>query len=140
MFLLNVLSCSFKNVNEIHGVNNLQVKSSNLKINESNKNDVIRILGPTILIDKNNKNIWQYIEVRHSKNKLGKKIIIRNNLLIIKFNQYGIVENKIFLDQKDMKNLDFDEDITKGIAVKDTFLKRVLNSTRKRFLNKTKSN
>lgn len=140
MFLLTVLSCGLKNVNEIHGVNNLQVKSSNLKINKSNKNDVIRILGPTILIDKNNKNIWQYIEVRQSKNKFGKKTIIRNNLLIIKFNKYGIVENKIFLDQKDMKNLDFDEDITKGIAVKDTFLKRVLNSTRKRFLNKTKSN
>lgn len=87
----------------------------------------------------NNNKVWTYYEVREEKNILGKIILLRNNVAILSFSNYGILENITFFNKKDMNELDFDDNITKTTGVNNSMIKNILKSTKKRFLNKKKS-
>lgn len=128
-FLL--VSCSFHKVDDAHGVNNLLEKSKLITINKSNKNDVIRLLGPS-LITSNNEMKFSYFEVRKTKNKLGSNVIYTNNYIEITFDKYGIVEKINIYNTDDNKNLNFAKETTVTRGVKDTFFSNLLSSTRKR--------
>ena len=54
----------------MHGVKNIILKSQILKINVSNKNDVLKLIGYQPLIDPFDKNLWSYFEIVIEKNKL----------------------------------------------------------------------
>ena len=44
IFLLS--SCTLNKVVHHHGVHNLEIKQAKLKINKTNKNDIIELIGP----------------------------------------------------------------------------------------------
>ena len=44
--IILLASCSLNKIVQHHGVHNLEKKQEKLKINETNKNDIIRIIGP----------------------------------------------------------------------------------------------
>ena len=133
IFCLILTNCSsLKQPNEIHGVKNIISKSQILKINVSNKNDVLKLIGYQPLIDPFDKNLWSYFEIVIEKNKLGKKKFKKNNILIIKFNNKGIINKVETYNLSNMQNIVFSENKTKSLALDDSVITKILNSSRKR--------
>ena len=122
----------------MHGVSNLKNKTKLIKINETNKNDILKIMGPAPIKNKEDKR-WSYFEVRETKTKYGKRDIYLNDYVEIFFNNYGITKKIDFYDLEKMKNIKFTEEKTKTLGVKDTFSKNLLSSTRKRMENARKN-
>ena len=91
LFLLN---CQKNRVIKSHGIIFLEKRESLLKTSVTNKNDVVDILGQPHIKSMKDKNTWLYIErtkTRGSMHKLGQNVLLNNNVLIVKFNKYGIV-------------------------------------------------
>ena len=139
IFFLTLImtSCTLNKVDNVHGVSNLKNKISLIENNKTNKNDIIKILGPMPVIDKK-ENRWEYFEVRETKTKYGKKDIYVNDYIEIYFDKYGIVKNFEFFNLNDMNNIKFAKEKTRSLGVKDTFAKNLLSSTRKRMENARK--
>ena len=116
---------------------NLKNKILLIKTDKTNKNDIIRILGPIPVIDKK-ENRWAYFEVRETKTKIGKKTIYVNDYVEIYFDKYGIVKKFELYTLNNMNDIKFAKEKTKSLGVKDTFSKNLLSSTRKRMENARK--
>ena len=84
-------------------------------------------------------NLWAYIEVVEKRNIYGKKEILKNNVLLLEFDNRGILVNKEFIDQKNFNQIKLDTEITQGLAIDERFSKKFFSSVRKRFVNKAKS-
>ena len=85
----------------------LENRQDLLEVNVSNKNDVIEKLGQPHSKSIKEENTWIYIERTKTKDKiytLGRSVLINNNVLVVKFNKYGILEEKLFYDKKNMKD------------------------------------
>jgi outer membrane protein assembly factor BamE (lipoprotein component of BamABCDE complex) len=134
---LFISSCTLSKIDNVHGISNLKNKIKLIKINSSNKNDVNFILGPAPLEDKK-VNKFLYFEVRETKNKLGKKNIYVNDYVEIFFDKYNITKKIELYDLNNMNKIKFTKNITKSYAIKDTFSKNLLSSTRKRMENARK--
>ena len=137
MFLIFLTSCTFNKIDNVHGVPNLKNKSKLLKLKKTNKNDIVKLLGPPPLKNEKERK-WTYFEVRETKTKFGKKDVYVNDYIEITFDKYGLISKFNFYDLSNMKNLKFSEDKTKSLGVKDTFSKNLLSSTRKRMENARK--
>ena len=130
-----VSNCSFKPVVKHHGVPSLEKKQSSIKINQSNKNDIRKILGIPSTTSKFDNDIWIYIERRQSQSKLknlGKMKIIKNDVLVLELDKYGILKNKQFYNMDDMQNLKFVEGTTEAGIKKQTFVYDFLSSMRQK--------
>jgi len=117
IFILFVLTigCSNNKVVKNHGLNALDIKAEKILVSKSNKNDVLNILGKPSLISLFDNNSWIFIQtekINQSIFKLGKSKITRNNVLEIKFNNKGIVNNLKFYALNDMNDLNVVKDIT----------------------------
>ena len=103
-------NCSIKKAVNHHGVHFLEKKQENLIINTSNKNDVTKILGTPLTKSKFDNDLWIYIERKEANSgllKLGKSQLIKNDVLIIEIDNYGILLNKTFYNMDDMNNIKF---------------------------------
>ena len=122
----------------------LEKKNAKLIVNNTNKNDIIKILGPPSTKSTFDNDLWIYIERSTSSSrlsKLGKKKLIKNNVLILEINQRGILSEKIFIDKDDMNNLKFSKDFTQMTYSKKSFIYDFLSSMRQKMndpLNKKK--
>ena len=137
LILLIILqsNCTLNKVVQKHGVNNLENKQSKLKINYSNKNDIIELIGPPSTKSTFDNDIYIYIERKTSGTKLttlGKKKLITNNVLILEINSNGILISKKFYDKNDMQNIDFDKDITTVNKSQKSFIYNFLYSVRQK--------
>ena len=97
LLLLILYNCSSSKLVSNQGVLSLDIKSKKLTKNKSNKNDIIAILGPPSTKSSFDENIWIYIEtkkVNQSIFKLGKKKYQKNNVLVVKIDNRGLLENK----------------------------------------------
>ena len=110
IILFFVINCSGNKVSNHHGSKLLYSKYDKIQINVTNKNDLIKIIGPPSSISTFDKNKWFYIErvkTNLSIFKLGKQKIKTNNILILEINQYGILENKSIINIDEMNNIKF---------------------------------
>ncbi len=108
-----------------HGVHNLEKKQTKLKINHTNKNDILKIIGPPLTKSKFEDEIYIYLERKTSSSKLfklGKKSLITNNVLVLDFNNKGVLISKEFYNKDDMKKIKFDGDITIADYSKRSFV------------------
>jgi outer membrane protein assembly factor BamE (lipoprotein component of BamABCDE complex) len=108
---LFTLNCSINKVSNTHGFRFLDKKFNKIIIKETNKNDVRNIIGPPSSTSKFD-DIWFYIERKKTNQsliKLGKKKISKNNVVIIEYNNEGLVINKSLLDINNMKDLEIAE-------------------------------
>ena len=137
LLALIITSCTLNKVDNVHGVSNLKNKISLIKINKTNKNDIIRVLGPLPVIDKKD-NRWAYFEVRETKTKYGKKDVYVNDYVEIHFDKYGVVKKFEFFNLNSMNDIKFAKEKTRSLGVKDTFTKNLLSSTRQRMKNARK--
>ena len=107
LFLITI-GCSNNKVVYNHGLLAIEAKSDKIEISKTNKNDVLKIFGKPSTISLFDDNLWFYIQ-RVKKNqsliKLGNTKITSNKVLEIKFNSYGLVENKKLYLVEDMNEL-----------------------------------
>ena len=97
LILLFTLSCSLNKVKNNHGVLSLENKIHKIKIDQSNKNDIINIFGPPSTKSTFDNNIWIYIERKKENRsifKLGNQKIVKNNVAILEINSKGILKKK----------------------------------------------
>ena len=127
-------------IDELHGIDNLKIKSESLQVDNTNSNDVLNLIGPPQNIGINNDNIWFYHEVHQTRNKYGTKIITDNNTLRLEFNDLGILKKVDFLDKKSLSKNPFDEASTISLGKDTSFLSSFLASMRQRAKNFGKTN
>ena len=113
----------------------MENKHSKLKINSSNINDIILLLGPPSTKSTFDKDLWIYIERTTSSSKitkLGKSTLLKNNVLILEINNKGLLSEKIFLNKENMNKVNFSKDFTKMTHSQQTFLYDFLSSIRQK--------
>ena len=139
--LLLLSNCQGNPVNKTHGVPFLENKQKALIVNETNKNDVKRIMGPPSTTATFDNSIWIYIERTRSRGKLlkfGRNITSKNNVLSLEFNNYGVLVAKDFYDKSKMNKIKFAENITEPITREKSFVYSFLSSVRQKINNPTK--
>ena len=132
---LIVTNCSFKPVVKHHGVPFLEKKQASLIVNESNKNDIKKILGNPSTTSKFDNGIWIYIERKQTQSKLknlGKMKIFKNDILVLEINNYGILKKKEFYNKEDMENIKIVEATTKAGFKKNSFIYDFMSSMRQK--------
>ena len=128
-------NCTLNKIVQHHGVHNLNIKQSKLKVNETNINDILKIIGPPSSKSKFDNDVYIYIERKTSGSKLrklGKKTLITNNVLILDIDKRGVLISKKFLNKDDMQKIKFDENITKANYSKRSFVYNFLSSMRQK--------
>ena len=132
VFLSN---CQKNRVIKTHGIFYLQNRAVLLKAQSSNRNDVIKILGKPHSKSLHEKNTWIYIERTRTKGKLlnlGRNVLLNNNVLVLKFDKYGLLEEKLFYDKKKMNEYKFVEAETENEVRRGSFVRSFVNSLRQK--------
>jgi len=135
---LFLYSCN--TIDELHGIDNLKLQSESLKINTTNSNDVLNLIGPPQSIGLKNENIWYYNEVHQTRSKFGEKIITESNTLRLEFDNLGILRKLNFLDKNALSKNTFNEEQTLSLGKDSSFLSSFLASIRQRAKNYGKAN
>ena len=136
-----LISCKLQEPLKTHGIIFLENRSQKLVLNQSNKNDVINIMGrPHIKEDEINQS-WIYLERILSKgkyHKLGRHMLKENNILVLNFDKYGVLKNKKFLKKEDIKRLEFSQKITENELTKKSFVQKFLQSVKQKMYSNQK--
>ena len=139
--LLFFSSCQLQEPSKKHGILFLEKKSSQLSINKHNKNDVLNILGSPHSKSINDQNKWIYLERVFSKGKMhkfGQNVLKTNNVLVLSFDKYGILDNKNFKNKEDINKLKFSETTTSNDLAKTSFIETFLNSIKSKMYSNRK--
>ena len=110
-----IISCSGNKVSNYHGTKLLEAKYNEIEVNVSNKNDLLKIIGPPSTVSDFNKNKWFYFErlkTNQSLIKLGNQELKKNNILVVELNKKGILKDKYLLDLDNMNDLKYLKKIT----------------------------
>ena len=105
-----IVNCTGNKVSNYHGVKLLDQKYQQIVINVTNKNDIIKLIGPPSIKSEFNNNKWFYVERLKSNQsiiKLGAQKIKKNNVLIVELTDDGILKSKKLLDITDMNDLKY---------------------------------
>ena len=118
-----------------HGVHKLNIKQEKLFPSETNKNDIIKILGPPSTVSFFDNEILFFIERKETNGsimELGRRKIITNNVLIVEINKYGLLEKKTFYDLTKMQDIKISKNTTEVDYQKDSFIYDFLSSMRQK--------
>ena len=135
MFFIILIGCQLQEPSKNHGIIFLKNRSDKLVINNSNKNDVLKVIGQPHSKSIDDDEIWLYFERTLSKgqyHKLGQNILKTNNVLVLKFNKYGILEQKKFFNKENKKDLKFTENITENDLSRKSFVQTFLQSIKQK--------
>ena len=135
ILFLFIANCKLNKVVENHGIHFLDKKQQNLVVNKTNKNDIIKILGPQSTKSQFNNDLWIYIEAQQKGQtllKFGNKKLYTNNVLMLEINDKGLLAKKEFFDINNMNKLKFSEDETSITYSKKSFVYDFLASMRQR--------
>ena len=141
LLFITLVCCQLKEPVKNHGILFLENRSNQLKISQSNKNDVIKLIGNPHTISFNNNNDWIYIErtlTKGSFHKLGQNVLKTNNVLVLNFDKYGILKNKVFLDKNEINKLNFSKKITENNLSKKSFVQSFLGSIKTKMYSNRK--
>ena len=133
--MILLASCTLNKVVKHHGVHNLEQKQTKLKINQTNKNDIIKLIGPPSTKSTFDNDVYIYIERKTSGSKLvklGKKKLIKNDVLVLEIDSKGILLAKNFYNKDEMNNIRFDDDVTSINYSKKSFIYNFLSSVRQK--------
>ena len=111
-FLIFLNNCQLQESNKSHGINFLENREKTLKVGQTNKNDVIKLIGSAHSTSLSDENIWIYFERTTAKGKLiklGQNVLKKNNVLELKFDKYGILSSKKFYNKESMNKVKYSE-------------------------------
>ena len=130
-----VSNCSLKPVIKHHGVPFLEKKQETLIVNETNKNDIKKILGVPSTKSKFDNDIWIYIERKQTQSQLknlGRMKIFKNDVLVLEIDKYGILKKKEFYNKDDMENIKIVEATTQAGFKRNSFIYDFMSSMRQK--------
>ena len=139
--LIFFIGCQRQEVIKTHGVAYLDKREKLIVVNKSNKNDAIEVLGHPATKGMTDDNLWIYIERAKTRGKLlklGRSYLKKNNVLILEFDKYGVLNKKEFYDKESMKQINFAKAITANDARKENFIYSFLSSIRQKMESKKK--
>jgi outer membrane protein assembly factor BamE (lipoprotein component of BamABCDE complex) len=139
--LIFFIGCQRQEVIKTHGVAYLDKREKLIVVNKSNKNDAIEVLGHPATKGMTDDNLWIYIERTKTRGKLlklGRSYLKKNNVLILEFDKYGVLNKKEFYDKESMKQINFAKAITENDARKENFIYSFLSSIRQKMESKKK--
>ncbi|MDA8822793.1 outer membrane protein assembly factor BamE [Candidatus Pelagibacter bacterium] len=128
-----LIGCQFQDPYKNHGIVFLQNRSDKLTVEKSNKNDVLQLIGQPHTKSIDNKDEWIYFErilTKGEYHKLGRNVLKESNILVLNFDKYGILNNKIFFDKKEIQKVKFSEDETKNEMSQKSFVQKFLSSVK----------
>ena len=128
------LNCSINKVSNTHGFRFIEKKYDEILLNKTNKNDIRNSIGPPSSISKFG-DTWFYIERRKTNQslfRLGKKKISSNNIIVLEFNNMGMVSKKKLLDLSNMNDLKIAEKMTEKKFSQDNMIYNVLTTLREK--------
>ena len=129
------MGCQLQDPYKNHGILFLENRSDKLISGKSNQNDVLRIIGNPHTKSIDDENIWIYLERTLTKgkyHKLGQHVLKKNNVLVLKFDKFGILESKEILQVKNNKKLSFSKDKTENKLTKQSFVESFLSSVKQK--------
>ena len=135
IIFLFISNCSFNKAIKHHGVNLLEKKQEKLFIKKSNRNDIIKLLGPALTKSTFDNDIWIYLERKTTTKKLyklAKRKILINTVLVLEIDKYGLLAKKDLYDLNDMNDLNFSENITEIQYSKRSFVYDFLYSMKQK--------
>ena len=130
-----IANCSTNKISYNHGFISLQTKYEKIMINRTNKNDILKIIGPPSSISNFDNNKWFYIQTKKENQsllKLGIKKIEKNNILVVKFNNKGILEKKDIFNLNDMNDIKYVKNITEKEFRQNNTLYKIFSSLREK--------
>ena len=139
--LVFITSCQRNEVIKTHGISYLEKREKLAIIDKSNKNDVIEIFGQPSTKGMTDDNLWIYIERTITRGKLlkfGRNYLKKNNVLILEFDKYGVLNKKEFYNKENMKQINFAKAITENEVKKENFIYSFLSSVRQKMEAKKK--
>jgi len=86
-------------------------------------------------------NTWIYFErtiTRGKMIKLGQNVLKANNVLELKFDKYGILKEKFFLNKEDMKKVEYSKNETLNDISQKSFVAKFLSSVKQKMYGKRK--
>ena len=142
LFTLIFMSiCARNEVIKTHGLAYLEKREKLIVVNESNKNDTIELLGLPATRGMLNENIWIYVERTTTRGKmlrLGRNELKKNNVLVLEFDDNGIVYKKDFFTKDNMNDIKFVKAITENEIRKENFVYSFLSSIRQKMEQRRK--
>ena len=135
LILTFLTNCGFKKQIDHHGVHLLKKKSDMIIVSKTNKNDIIKLLGPPSVKSTFNNDLYFYIERKITTDKvikLGKKKYLENNVLVLEIDNRGIVFKKEFYDLNKMKKINIVSKTTTVDYKKQSFIYEFLSSMRQK--------
>ena len=141
IILFFIVGCQRHDVIKSHGISYLEKREKLIIVNKSNKNDTINVLGQPATKGMTNNNLWIYIERTHTRGKLlklGRNYLKKNNVLVLEFDKYGILQKKDLYNKEKMKNLKFSKTVTSNEIRKENFIYSFLSSIRQKMETKRK--
>ena len=135
VIFLFISNCTLNKVIKHHGVHFLEKKNEKLVIGKTNKNDIIKLLGPPSTKGAFNQELWIYMEIQTSSSrltKLGKKELLKNNILLLDIDSRGVLSKNVFFNKENMNNIKFSEDTTQINYSKNSFIYEFLYSVRQK--------
>tara|TARA_B100001248_G_C27333776_1_gene432773 strand:- start:143 stop:607 length:465 start_codon:yes stop_codon:yes gene_type:complete len=131
IIILFLSSCSLNKVVKHHGIHYLENKQKSIVVFSNNLNDVRSLLGPPSTKNSFDNDIWIYIERKTTVSQvrtLGKRKILINNVLILEFDNRGLLVKKEFFNKDKMNNIKISQNETEVLSKKDTFIRSVITS------------
>ena len=141
LIFIILIGCKLQEPLKTHGIIFLENRSKKLVLNESNKNDVIKIMGRPHIKEDEIEDSWIYLERILSKgkyHKLGRHILKENNILVLHFDRYGVLNKKKILKKEDIKKLEFSQKITENELSEKSFVQKFLQSVKQKMYSNRK--
>ena len=139
--LIFLTECQRREVIKTHGIAYLEKREKLIVVNKSNKNDAIQVLGHPATKGMTDDNLWIYVDRTRTRGKLlhlGRNYLKKNNVLVLEFNKYGVLEKKEFYNKSNMKDIKFAKKITENEIRKENFIYSFLSSIRQKMETKKK--
>ena len=118
-----------------HGVPFLEKKQKEIVILNTNKNDVEKSLGPPSTKSTFDNDVWIYMERKTTVSKLrslGRQKLLTNNVLVLEFDNRGILIKKNFYDKNEMNKIKISKKETAVLNKKNSFINNVLVTLRQK--------
>ena len=128
---MSISNCSLRKVEKHHGVYNLKKKSDKLELFQSNTNDTIKKLGVPSTKSTFDNDVWIYMERKFTSSELktlGRNKLLVNNVLVLEFDNKGLLVEKKLLSIDEMNNIDISADETTVLNKKKNFVDSFLTS------------